>query len=340
MKRTLPLSAMLLAGMLSGCAGGEDAACSSSATVRPSVAAPGAVFPDTLSVSPTGDAVAAGCWQGLCRWDAADRTYEVALDRDPLTLAADWSMVATGAGCGDIALVDLDSGDRIVTLAGLPYEDDVTDTAWIRDVAISPDGKLVAATGTADALMIWDSDGKEIVDTEAPSAGSLAFNHDGSRLAVTTRDGVEIIDAESGESSGRLAGAEGTPAWSPDGHWLAGPGVDGAPTLWSATDLSVVETLPGADADGFSFAQTSATVGYVTGETAEVWAPKKLDGDGSQRTLPGLVASGQSVEGPAMTAFSPDGSRLYAATDDEGIVTWDLAADRSATRFPLPPTSS
>lgn len=338
MKPVLPLSGILLAALLTGCATGEDAPCSSSAMLRPAAVAPGAVFPDSLSVSPDGDAVAAGCWQGLCRWDTADGRYEVAFDGNPITLAPDWSLVATGGGCGDIALVDLDSGKRVRTFTGLPYEDGVTDMSWIRDAAISPDGKLLAGTGTDDTLMVWTIDGEEVVDTEVEGAAAVAFSHDGARLAVTSDDGVEILDATTGESAGRLADAESIPAWSPDGRWLAGPGADGAPTLWSAEDLEVAETLSGTDAAGFSFAGTS--VGFVAGDAAGVWTPKALGGDGTQRTLAGLLDAGQTVAGPAMTAFSPDGARLYAATPDEGVTTWDLSGDEPGTRFTVPPTSS
>lgn len=338
MRPVLPLSGILLAALLTGCASGEDAACSSSAMLRPVAVAPGAVFPESLSVSPDGDAVAAGCWQGLCRWETADGTYEVAYDGNPITLAPDWSLVATGGGCGDIALVDLDSGKRVRTLTGLPYEDGVTDMGWIHDVAISPDGKLVAGTGTEDELIVWTIDGDEVLDTEVEGAGALAFSPDGSQLAVTSDDGVEVLDTDSGESTGQVVGAENIPAWSPDGRWLAGPGADGTPTLWSAEDLQVAETLSGGtEAAGFSFA--GASVGFAADDAAAVWNPKALGGDGRRRTLSGIVDAGQSVEEPVMTAFSPDGATFYAATGDTGITSWDLSGDKPGTRFTLPSTS-
>ncbi|GGU38551.1 WD40 repeat domain-containing protein [Nocardioides albus] len=337
MRPVLPLSGILLAALLTGCAAGEETSCSSSAMLRPVAVAPGAVFPDSLSVSPAGDAVAAGCWQGLCRWETADGTYEVAYDGNPITLASDWSLVATGGGCGDIALVDLDSGKRVRSLTGLPYEDGVTDMSWIKDAAISPDGKLVAGTGTEDALMVWTIDGEEVVDTEIEGAGALAFSPDGTQLAVTSTDGVEVLDTDSGKSTGQLAGAEGIPAWSPDGRWLAGPGVGGAPTIWSVEDLQVAESLPGTDAIGFSFAGSS--VGFAADDAAAVWNPKAAGGDGQRRTLTGLADSGQTLEEPVTTAFSPDGARLYAATGDTGITAWDLSGDKPGTRFTLPETS-
>ncbi|NYI78728.1 WD40 repeat domain-containing protein [Nocardioides panzhihuensis] len=338
MKPVLPLSGILLAALLTGCSASEGASCSSSAMFRPAAVAPGAVFPDSLSVSPGGDAVAAGCWQGLCRWDTADGTYEVAFEGNPIALATDWSLVATGGGCGDIALVDLDSGKRVRTLTGLPYEDDVTDMSWIQDAAISPDGKLVAGTGTDDTLMVWTIDGEEVVDAKVEGAGALAFSPDGAQLAVTSDAGVEILDTDNGESTGQVTGAEGLPAWSPNGRWLAGPGTGGAPTVWSVEDLEVVETLPTTDATGFSFSGSS--VGFAADNAAAVWSPKALGGDGEPRTLAGLVDSGRTVEGPVMTAFGPDGATLYAATGDTGITAWDLSGDEPGTRFTLPPTSS
>ncbi|MEI7058897.1 hypothetical protein WBG06_23945 [Nocardioides sp. CCNWLW239] len=337
MKPVLPLTGILLAAMLTGCAAGEESSCSSSAMLRPVAVAPGAVFPDSLSVSPAGDAVAAGCWEGLCRWDTADGTYEVAFDGNPITLAPDWSLVATGGGCGDIALVDLDSGKRVQTLTGLPYEDGVTDMTWVLDAAISPDGKLVAGSGTDGAVMVWTVDGEEVVDTEIEGAGALAFSPDGAQLAVAGEDGVEIIDTDSGDSTGQVAEAEGIPAWSPDGRWLAGPGAGGAPTVWSAEDLQVAETLPDTAATGFSV--TGSSVGFAADDAAVVWSPKAMGGDGQRRALAGLVDSGQSVEGPATTAFSPDGARLYGATGDTGITAWDLSGDKPGTRFTLPSTS-
>jgi WD40 repeat protein len=99
-------------------------------------------------------------------------------------------------------------------------------------LAISPDGRLVAATTDAGTVRLCDAvTGKLVQDLpgQMDEASGLAFSKDGRRLSSswTGREAVKLWDVRTGQELLKLSGVGSElkhTAWSADGDTiLAGP---------------------------------------------------------------------------------------------------------------------
>jgi WD40 repeat protein len=109
-----------------------------------------------------------------------------------------------------------------------------------RTVALSPDGRLLAAAGDGEARL-WEAEtGKELLTLPVQGwSRSLSFSPDGGRLAVADGTGVKIWELETGQLALTLKGVPGEGglevAFSPDGRRLASAdGQTGRVTVWDA----------------------------------------------------------------------------------------------------------
>ena len=154
-----------------------------------------------------------------------------------------------------------------------------TNSGAIRKVAISDDGKVMAAQTGADKIALWDLTTKQPMTPLAgrASIGAFALSATGHRLAVSTRNArgeptVEVWDVNG--PALRTTLNQPTPvrslAFSPDETLLA--------TFGSTGIVAVVE-----------------------------WA--------SNRTLTNLLVRHPRTGGAGRVAFSPDGSRLAIGED-------------------------
>jgi RNA polymerase sigma factor (sigma-70 family) len=167
----------------------------------------------------------------------------------------------------------------------------------VRDLALSPDGKLLAA---ADAdwkvrlLNVTTGELQKTLDGHTSVAVAVAFSPDGKTLASGSPDGTaRAWDTKTGKEVRTLKGNQGAVAavaFSPDGKFLAtggGVAADGKTTteaiLWNAATGELVKTLPGekgsVSAIAFSPDGKILAVGRSTsGKTGEVkvWTVKEL----------------------------------------------------------------
>jgi tetratricopeptide (TPR) repeat protein len=163
-----------------------------------------------------------------------------------------------------------------------------------RSLALSRDGRLLAAGGFDDQVRVWEATtGRELISLtgrRGPIMG-MCFSSDGSRLAAAGRGGVSIWDTATGARHLTLT-ASGRLTWvtfSPDGHRLATSGMEGIVQLWDAATGHEVFTLP----------------------NLAPWRP-------------------ENYEFQARVVFRPDGKQIAANNWDASISLWDTDGARDA----------
>jgi WD40 repeat protein len=147
-----------------------------------------------------------------------------------------------------VTWVDLSSnGTRIVSasfMAGVANVWDATDGSAlaainhggiINDVALSPDGTIVATVGSDPAPRIWDAVSGETLGVLEGHTGAVyaaAFNPNGEELVTASADGTaRIWDVSVAAGEGKEEAATGPPAGlSAGGPWWLLAGTDG---LWA-----------------------------------------------------------------------------------------------------------
>jgi RNA polymerase sigma factor (sigma-70 family) len=151
-----------------------------------------------------------------------------------LAFSPDGKWLAAGEGVKGmkVHVYDMPSGKERQTFADLPGP--------VHDLAVSPDGKLLAAACTRfterdGKVIVWDTatwKEKTAIDVPAPpkngglgGAYSLAFSPDSGTLALGCEDGnLRLWDVKAGKEIKVIQVIKGclaTAAFSPDGKWLA-----------------------------------------------------------------------------------------------------------------------
>jgi len=195
-------------------------------------------------------------------------------------------------------------------------------------LAISPDGRLLAATGAAGSVMLRDLDRQRPLGRSLEKAGdpqSLVFVGDRLLVAGGRDESLRIWDLDSTslkhDPIPTAQGAVQALAAHPDGRRLASAGTDGRILLWD------LEENPSEPLQAFA------------GHEAPV-AALDFSADGTRLVSGGFddalrlwdVESGEPVEAAFDTghdvyavAFDRAASRVVAATEDGSVLLWALA---------------
>jgi WD40 repeat protein len=162
------------------------------------ISLPGDSFVRVSAVSPSGDIVAATCSDGKARvWDLSGKLRrEIEFTGDwPVSLGFnfDGTRLAIGNHLGGVKVLDIRSGEPIFEFA---------ESADVYNLAVSPDGGLIAAQAGTGAVEVRDIANKKfLVSLPAPydTVTALAFSPDGRWLAIAGGDtSIRIYDARSG----------------------------------------------------------------------------------------------------------------------------------------------
>jgi eukaryotic-like serine/threonine-protein kinase len=232
------------------------------------------------------------------------------------------------------------SGDRLVriwkfqpTREPLVIRGHAPEQAWA--LAFSHDNRSLASGGDDHEIRIWDTTtGRELstLSRHGSLVTSLAFSLDGRTLASGSFDEVRPVilwDVASGRPRFELNGHNNrvrAVALSRDARLLASAGDDLTLRLWSVRDGRLLHTYANRES------RMNAVAVSPDGRT--VACPGKDRRLVFTDTMTGASRAIETSYEPGALAFSPDGSRLYCASDVGPITIWDVANGEQVGTLP------
>jgi WD40 repeat protein len=198
-------------------------------------------------------------------------------------------------------------------------------------LAISPDGRQLAAGTVNGNIVLWDTRSWKSIATNACGPGqvtALKFydNQPALLAAIKISDSTNMlarVDLNSGTvrfSPEHHQGMVTAIAFSPDSSLIAGSSRDGIVRLWNSPSLVRVGTLRGHSGyvTSAAFAPDGRTIASASNDgTVKLWA---VDSREELLTLPGHIAPWTQL------AFSPNGNELAGCGEAGLIRVWRAAA--------------
>jgi len=254
-------------------------------------------------------------------------------ERETLTgrYSPDGSRFVTGARDRLARVYNVDERGKMALACSVEHED------WVRSVAFSPDGALVASTGTyggrADnVLRIWRASDCRVERTV--SAGPavvlrIAYRPDGKQIAWATRGGELWVQDLEGAAGPRMLGRRAATiyglAYSPDSRLLitAGQGrnAEKAVAAWNLQTGAVTE-LYGEREVFFTVAFSPdgrfLAAGADKGTQSEIviWQLPALDAPARRLYIRGGASAGMH--------FSAEGNLLAVGSDARSLSIWSV----------------
>ncbi|KZV95429.1 WD40 repeat-like protein [Exidia glandulosa HHB12029] len=245
-------------------------------------------------------------------------------EEGPLSVVwfSDGDRIAVGSATGTAGILSTSSGATIRRLN--VHEGNVN------EVAISPDGRLLASCSDDRTVGLWDAETGNAVGE--PMLGhtsyvySVAFSPDGTHIASGSYDETiriwscetraTVVEPLHGHTRGILS-----VAYSPDGSLIVSGSWDKTIRVWDAqTGACILGPLGGQADDINSVAFSPDGLRFVSGSddnTVCIW--DAFSGEPVGALMEGHRDSVQCV------AYSPDGARIASGSDDTTIRIWDAA---------------
>lgn len=281
-----------------------------------------------------------------------------------LSFSPDAHMLAVG-GVNSIKMWDVENGQE---LWNVPENSG-------KNVAFSPDGKLLALEledGSHSVIQLLEPATNKTVRQlgRAKSQSLITFSSDGRRVAVSSRDTIQVSDASTGQTFYSVTSKKdmiGSVAFSPDGHWLASGGKNGI-ILWETADGKRLKDF--AVGEFVAFSPDGQIIASASSQNITLWnlatgqvlytlagrAPVAFDQDShwlASRSADGRsakvwnVATGEEVanlgdpsDEVTSIAFSPDGQWLASASEYDTVWLWRRSSRKDAGLQMLTPHDS
>ncbi|HLU68130.1 MAG TPA: protein kinase, partial [Kofleriaceae bacterium] len=262
------------------------------------------------------------------RWDAATGQQEVIGRHDGAVflqaVARDGRTAVTSGEDRVIRVWQLADGGRSSRLLRGPDR-------RLGALAISRDGRLVAAAGGFDEIWLWDLEAgtSRLLRGHEGGAGDLAFSPDGRLLASAGSDhSIRLWDTATGQSEVLRGHQDAVSAVGFDGtgELLTSAGADGTVRVWSVGDqgAGAVQVLGGHGARFPAvMSADGTTLVTASGTTVRRWSIGSI---GS--ALRGHRGTVTAVE------FAPSGRVLVSAATDWTIRLWPLGGPDASRPVP------
>ena len=245
----------------------------------------------------------------------------------------------------------------------------LTHDAAIRNIAVSPDGGLLASASEDGNVQLWDPNTETLLNVlrgHTEKVLDVVFSPDGTLLASASEDNtVRLWDLKSATLQATLKDHTDnvlSVAFSPDGTQLVSASADGTVRVWNPITHTLQKTLTEHtnsvlavtfNQDGTRFASASAD------GTVQVWNPNTYVSQAYDHKSPVLsiafspdreiLASGSSDgavrlldldmkkviaklghESPVRNiSFSPDGSMLFSTSEDGNMRKWEITPEET-----------
>lgn len=210
-------------------------------------------------------------------------------------------------------------------------------TGFVRSVAYSPNGDLIASASRDNTVRLWDAVTGQPVGEPLTGhtnwVNRVLFAPDGETLYSAGRDGViRRWDVAGGQAAGEpLTGHDAdirSLAISPDGDLLASGDIRGTLIIWDTASGEIVEQIAAAHDDivyALDFAPDGERLVSGGGDNvAKVWSLDTFDAE---------IFSGHA-NWVLDVRFSPDGEQIATASADRTLRLWDVDSGE-ATGAPM-----
>ena len=270
--------------------------------------------------SPTGEWIVSAAHENTLRlWNVASEAGIILSGHSKpvtdCTFSPDGGRILSASTDRTLRLWEVPTGRHLGTLEG----------HWesVSMCAFAPDGDRIASFSNREgSVRLWDAQTlAQLARVGIPQPHKLAFSSDGTRLAISSRDGLKLLSGLDASEIATISVKEhqviGACAFSPDSQLVAACFGDKSLRLCNAQTGAQVSLLQGhADSIldcAFSPDGTKIVSAAYEG-TLKIWSAQTQMGAAMHRAHAGRINA---------CAFSPDRDRVVSASEDETLRLWN-----------------